>query len=351
MFIYFFSIIDLIPKKQIGKTYLNLNKNSKIYFCNKYIKIECELNNSIEENININFKYESLSKIIKTIYEKEIVFIFKKKKIYFNNETFKLLILTKKIKKEIKIIKNKKKDIIIENNDMIKILKSIIFVFRIEQNIFNGVYFNIKKKKIEIISCDNFRFSFNEINFLSKEKIKNKEFYIKETYIKLLIKTLKKNKKTHIGIKKKSLVFFINKFTKFEIKIYNNNEFDYKSISKINSENKLAEIEQNSFLKALKRAKILCKNKNKYVNLIIKKNNIIITSNNLEKRIFIEKIYNTFYYKKKKICFNIEYLIDFVSIFKNEKIILFYNKKKNIAIFKISNNVNYKYMLMPIEYF
>ncbi|WDR79484.1 hypothetical protein ONB66_00455 [Candidatus Vidania fulgoroideae] len=351
-FIYFFSILNLIPKKQIGKTYLSLNKCSKIYYYNKYIKIECKLNNSIKENININFKYESLSKIIKTIYKKDITFIFIKKKIYFNNENFRLLILTKKIKKKIKIKENKKKTILLKNNDMLKVLKSITFVFKIEQNIFNGIYFNIKKKKIKIISCDNFRFSINEIDFFSKEKIKSKEFYIKETYVKLIKKILIKDKKTYVYIKNKSLIFYINKETKIEIKTYNNNEFDYNSIYKIKSENKLAEIEQSSLLNALKRAKILCKNKNKYVNLIIKKNSVIITSNNLEQEVFIEKIYSyIFYSKKKKICFNIEYLIDFVNIFNNEKIMLFYNKKKNIVIFKISNNINYKYMLMPIEYF
>ncbi|MGX7589208.1 hypothetical protein ACT2CC_00635 [Candidatus Vidania fulgoroideorum] len=343
--IYFFDIINFLPKKQNGEVYFSVQK-SKIYFYNKNIKIEYKIlkTNNIENDIIVNLKYDSLAKIIKTINTKYISLTLNKKNIFFKKKGLKLLLLSKKIKKIINIKKSHNL-LLLDNKEIINVLKTVIIVYKIN-NPSNGIYFNIKKKNIDVISCDNFRFLYNKIKLLNNKY--KKEFYIKDIYIKLLIKILDKKKNTKLYINKKSITFCLNKNIKFEIIFYKDKNFNFKPILNIKT-NILVQIDKNILFIALKRAKLLCNNKNKIVCLKIKKKYVKISSNNLEKEIFVEKVKNSLIpYRNKKLYFNVDYLLDFISLVKNN-VIMYYNKKKKIVLFKASENKNCKYILMPIE--
>ncbi|MGX7589052.1 hypothetical protein ACWNYO_00595 [Candidatus Vidania fulgoroideorum] len=338
---FFWNIINYIPIRDIKNVVIKSEElKTLMFFENKNIKIEYNIKNNIKnKKFIIVFKHTILFKILKTIKSKNVNIFIKEQNIYYKNKDIKLFLISKKYK-EIKRIKKKNVYIYVKTNEMKEALKMVYFV----KNLSKDVYILIRKNYINIFSCDNFRLSYIKIKH--KKNI-YKKFYIKIEYLKILTKIFTKEY-TKIYFKKKSILTMSKNF-KIEFKINKRSEeFDYNSIMDIKF-NKIAIFNQKDFFNAIKRAKILCKNKNKYINIKIS-NYITVSSNTLDREIFKEKIKNlTKKIINKQFCFNIDYILSFIKTFNNETISMFFNKKKKVVLFKILKNENYKYILMPIE--
>ncbi|XBT18447.1 MAG: DNA gyrase subunit A [Candidatus Shikimatogenerans sp. Tduv] len=322
--------------------YLNLQKNKKLLLnkINKLKKIlsskKIRINNIYKKLLKIKNKYKDKRKTIininnlninnynKLIHNNKIIIIF------FKTYIIKLIFNLKKILKN-KIF-NKNINKIIINNSNNKYLfcftkKGIYFKININNLKYNNIYnidkFIILNKKDKIISI----VKNNNIKKYKYIYIITKYGYIKKKKIKTLIKYKKKkiflNKKDYLlkcfFIKKKKNLFLINIINK---KNKQNNLILKKYYIKYNINNILISnilyiknfiniklkykyiiyITYNNILKILKITKIknFIKKKEKiiYINYIYKQKNIIII--NKDNNLFIYKLYNILFIKKKK---------------------------------------------------
>ncbi|WP_343190326.1 DNA polymerase III subunit beta [Buchnera aphidicola (Mollitrichosiphum nigrofasciatum)] len=278
-----------------------------------------------------------------------IKFILIKYKMHVFTENSKCIISTLPYENFPKINskKNKINFCLIENE-----LKYMIFKTQFSMGLadvryyINGMLLEIKNNTLFIVTTDGFRLSLCSKKI--KNVFKNHHIIIPRKSILELYKILNQNskKKINLYIGKKNISIYIGKII-FISKLLEGKFPDYISVLLKKIKYKTT-INANILKKSLLRASIFCHEKFNGVKIKIKNNVCNITANNQEEKIK-EKIQTIENKKNFEITVNVYYLLDILSVFKEENISFSLFKKNSKMQILEKNHFLSIYIIMPIN--
>ncbi|MGX7582825.1 hypothetical protein ACWNYQ_00570 [Candidatus Vidania fulgoroideorum] len=348
-------IIFLIKIKEI---YEKNNPLISICFKDKNLFINYTSNitsivsiNKVKEIYNNEFllDYKKIFNLSKNFKKDDLLDIFEiNNKIHIKCNSFHYI----SIKKYNENYKHKKMYFPNDIKDSI-ILKKCFFLSALKYNLHNIKKFNneetglniiISRKKISLFSTDGFTMSL--YNYKSNN-IYEIEFNISKKIVKTLINLLKYSKNDNFKVK------FINKYICF---VVDNFVIKSKENKKININKKIFDYSKfykvkillNDFKNIIKIFNCISENKN--IDILIKDKYIFFESinninDNIKNKLKVKNVK-----KKIKIRLNIKYIMEFLNLGVKKKYFYFYYKKKNYKIFFCFKKINYKKLIMPIQY-
>lgn len=111
----------------------------------------------------------------------------------------------------------------------------------------------------------------------------------------------------------------------------------------------LVKLSRQNFLHSLQRAKILTNEKTPGVRLMFSNNSLKIIGNNTEREEAQEEIEIEFPGETIDIGFNVNYLLDVLNNISNEQIECHLGDANSSALFQLTDNQNFKYVVMPMR--
>ncbi|ATW01901.1 DNA polymerase III subunit beta [Candidatus Legionella polyplacis] len=245
--------------------------------------------------------------------------------------------------------KNPTIKIIMRSYDIVDLFQFTYFV--IPQNdsriYLNGLLLDFTKGQITSVSTDGYRMAIKKI---FHEKINfNSKFLLPKKGVQEILKLLLNTKNTDLVIcGNENYLRFYTKLYNIELKLIKAKFPSYQKIIPT-YQDKIVLIDRDKFKQALKRVSILTNEKSKAIILHIKPSILIIKSTNKEKENAIELLNANIKGKEIKIGVNVDYLLDILNILPKGLIKLSMQSSDSSILIQISNNDNYKYIVMPMK--
>ncbi|BGI50714.1 MAG: DNA polymerase III subunit beta [Arsenophonus endosymbiont of Ceratovacuna japonica] len=210
----------------------------------------------------------------------------------------------------------------------------------------NGMLFEIKNKKLQTVATNGHRLAICSLNI--NYNLPNYSVIIPRKGIIEFIKLLDNNNESiKLQIGNNNIRAYVNNFI-FTSKLIDGSFPDYSRVL-IKNSNKILTADCNKLKQAFSRAAILSNDKFHSVCLHISKNQLKITTNNLNKDKSEEIIDVNYQNQIIEISFNVNYILDVLYALKCEQVnLLLTDSNSSIQITDINNN-SVIYVIMPIR--
>lgn len=210
----------------------------------------------------------------------------------------------------------------------------------------NGMFLKIKDNKITTVSTDGYRLATCTLK-VEETVLPKCSIIIPKKSILELIRLLKNNiQKLKIKIDNYNISISNNEFI-FKSKLIDGVFPEYKSVFPKNPKKNFL-VNCDILKKALLRAAILANEQIYGIRFFISKNNLKITSSNIEQEKSEENIHIQYEGSTIEICLNVNYILDVLNILKCQNVIFLINNAKSSIQIVNTDNKNLKYIIMPM---
>ncbi len=351
------TVISVIEKKQtlpiLAHVLIQL-ENNLLTLTTTDMEIEIKTSQIIKNKEEISFTVyaKDLINIIKKLPENTIIkFIINNSKIYIkvNKNSFKLNTFRHQDFPSLPKIKNKK-NITIKRKILKNLIENTSFSMG-NQDIrayLNGLYFEINKNNIIVVTTDGHRLSIGKIKQINNSFNKKTVILPRKSIIEFT-KLLNKNEHEEVNIYTSNNYFYLTTTNTTIISKLINSKFpNYLPVIPTDFNNTII-INRLDFLDSLQQASIFVEEQTKGVKLIFKNSQLYIFSNS-ERGQAKTQIKTKNFNKKIEIAFNINYLISILEkLNTNEINMIIPNGKNKSCLLNSINDDIYQYIVMPMR--
>jgi DNA polymerase-3 subunit beta len=232
-------------------------------------------------------------------------------------------------------------------SDLKDMIKETIFSVSLDESrpVLMGELFEIKNQEIIMVALDGFRIAFRNINI--DENYESMEAIIPSKTLSEILKVLPNSGNISIYFTEKHALFELDQ-CKIVTRLIEGKFLNYENIF-VEKYNIIVKVNRQSFLESIARASLIAiTNKKNPVELEIKKDIIIITSNT-DLDTSYEELPAEINGGELKIAFNPKYLIDVLRVISSEKVAMQFTDELSPCVIKPDNNLNSKYLILPLR--
>lgn len=315
------------------------------------VGIKCHFPAKMYEKGVITISGKKLFEIVKSISEgKEVVFEESNDlmmKISAGDSQFKVLCLSKEDYPPVpepKFIKN----IFLQGDKVREMIEKVYFSITQEQRYYlNGALMMLKNDTMELVSTDGHRLAYTSV---SMDKM-NLESEIKGIVSKKTLGELKKFEDDSIefDLDENNLFFRVGNRTLIS-RVIDGKFPNYEAV--IPSDNKnIMIVSREEFADAIRRVSLLSTERSRGVKFNIEKDQLRLFSSSPEIGEAKDKVDIDYDGEQIEVGFNSQYLLDFLSIVKSDKVRFELKDENSAVLIKPENNeeIEYKYVLMPMK--
>lgn len=315
------------------------------------VGIKCHFPANVYEKGAITVSGKKLFEIVRYISEgKEVVFEESNDltmKISAGDSQFKVLCLSKEDYPPVpepKFIKN----IFLQSDKVMEMIEKVYFSITQEQRYYlNGALMMLKNDTMELVSTDGHRLAYTSVSMDNM----NLESEIKGIVSKKTLSELKKFEDDSIefDLDENNLFFRVGNRTLIS-RVIDGKFPNYEAV--IPSDNKnIMIVSREEVTDAIRRVSLLSTERSRGVKFYVEKDQLRLFSSNPEIGEAKDKVDIDYNGEQIEVGFNSQYLLDFLSIVKSDKVRFELKDENSAVLIKPENNeeIEYKYVLMPMK--
>ncbi|WWP02690.1 MAG: DNA polymerase III subunit beta [Candidatus Dasytiphilus stammeri] len=211
----------------------------------------------------------------------------------------------------------------------------------------NGMLFEIEGEILRIVATDGHRLAMGKTMLISNKLFNHSVIIPRKAIIELLRLLSDQNKSLQIKICSTNVLIHIDNYI-FISKLIDGQFPNYHHVLHQNYETVLV-IDHALIKQAFHRAAILSNEKVHSVHLCLRKNQLSITTSNIEQEKYEEKIFLPYDGFELDINLNVDYLLDVLQVLKSEKIIFFFKNSISSIQIEEQENKSLIYVIMPMQ--
>lgn|SRR3990167_2788266 len=212
----------------------------------------------------------------------------------------------------------------------------------------NGMLFAIEECRFKVVATDGHRLALNQIK-IDVSPTQTTQVIVPYKAIMELMRLLKDSEQTiHVNISHHHIRITSNDFI-FTSKLLEGRFPDYQRVIPKTGD-KIITVHRDTLKQALLRTAVLCNEKARGVRFELQNNLLKLFSNNPKHEVAEEEIDVNYHGPQFEICFNINYLIDVLSVLRSESVRLtLIDTNHGVRIDDLDKNTNSIFVVMPMR--